>query len=142
MKLLLVCSCRKLFERFLKLVGIENSDFFGIISSFRLSILFVSLCTVGDGIDALLFVRYIVFVWFGLGFFNLIILHFARKIFFPGILLFKLIVSYRSDSKFEFEYLCDFWDIVFIGVTLSFTISLLILLLPNESKFCSCDDFL
>ena len=61
---------------------------------------------------------------------------------FPGILLFELIVSCRSDSRLEFEFLYDFWAIVCIEVTLSFMISLLILLIPNESKYCSCGDFL
>ena len=61
---------------------------------------------------------------------------------FPGILLFELIVSCCSDSRLEFEFLHDLWDIVFIEVTLSFIISLLILLSFNESKFCSCGDIL
>ena len=47
MELLLVCNCRSLFEGVLKLVGIVNSEFLEIISSFIFS-------TVGDVIDALI----------------------------------------------------------------------------------------
>ena len=141
-KLLLVCSCRPLFEGMFKFVGIVNSDFLGIIISFCLSTAFVILSTVGDGINALiLFVMLFLFDldWVVLS--NNSIFWSEDIFLFSSILLFELLVRCRSESRLEFEFLFHFWAIVFLEVTLSFMISLLILFCPNESKFCSFGDF-
>ena len=136
MKLLLVCSCRTLFDGVFKLVGVVNSEFLGIISSFYLSISIIISSFIGDGIDALiLFVILFLFDldWVVLS--NDSIFWSEYMFLFSSILLFELIVSCRSESRVEFEFLFDFWALVFIEVTLSFMISLLILFFQTNLNF-------